>query len=175
MAISNSSQILIDTNKRTVIKRIGILDSDENPTVIINPKTLFGALNANGALWINTAGGGNTVAPGFANSAFTIHRIIAAVDAEVGHLQLQWEGTTTTNTIIAMGVGVLDSNPQSNLPAITNNATGPTGNVLIKTVGTTANAAYTVIIELHKDSRYYSAGQFQDPAAFNYPPYNLTP
>ena len=46
-----------------------------------------------------------------------------------------------------------------------------TGNVTIKTVGTTANAAYTVIIELHKNGQYYSGGQFQDPAAFNYPPY----
>jgi len=175
MAISNSTQILVDTNKRTVIKRIGILDSDENTTVIINPKTLFGALNANGALWINTSGGGNTVAPGFANSAFTISRIIAAVDAEVGHLQLKWEGTTSDATIVAMGVGVLDSNPQYQFPSISNNATGPTGNVTIKTVGTTANAAYTVIIELHKNNTYYSAGQFQDPAAFNYPPYGVTP
>jgi len=175
MAISNSVQILVDTNKRTVIKRIGILDSDENTTVIINPKTLFGALNANGTLFINTSGGGNTVAPGFANSAFTITRVIAAVDAEVGHLQLKWEGTTSDATILAMGVGVLDSNPHGNLPAITNNAVGPTGNVTIKTVGTTANAAYTVIIELHKNNTYYSAGQFQDPAAFNYPPYGVTP
>ena len=30
-------------------------------------------------------------------------------------------------------------------------------------------------IELHKNGTYYSGGQFQDPAAFNYPPYNLTP
>ena len=174
MAISNSVQILVDTNKRTVIKRIGIIDSDENETVIIDPKTLSGALNANGSLYINTSGGGNTVAPGFANSAFTITRIIAAVDAEVGHVQLKWQGTTS-QTIIATGVGIFDSNPHGNIPAITNNAVGPTGNVTLKTVGTTANAAYTLIIELHKNNTYYSAGQFQDPAAFNYPPYGVTP
>jgi hypothetical protein len=74
-----------------------------------------------------------------------------------------------------MGVGALDSNPQYQLPTISNNAVGPTGNVTIKTVGTTANAAYTVIIELHKDNRFYSAGQFQDPAAFNYGEYALHP
>ena len=170
MAIANSIQILIDTNKRTVIKRVGIIDSDENETVIIDPRTLAHALNANNLTYY----AGNTVATGFANSAFTISRIIAAVDAEVGHLQLKWQGTTS-QTIVATGVGVLDTNPQYQLPTISNNAVGPTGNVTIRTVGTTANAAYTVIIELHKDNRFYSAGQFQDPAAFNYGEYALHP
>lgn len=174
MAISNSVQILVDTNKRTVIKRVGIIDSDENETVIIDPKTLSGALNANGTLFINTSGGGNTVAAGFTANAFTISRIVASVDAEVGHLQLKWQGSTSA-TIFAMGVGNIDTNPQYQLPVINNNAITPTGNVTIKTVGSTSNAAYTVIIELHKNGQYYSSGQFQDPAAFNYPPYGVTP
>jgi hypothetical protein len=171
MAIANSTQTIIDTNKRTVIKRIGIIDSDENETVIIDPRTLAFALNANGASYQT----GNTVATGFANSAFTVSRVIASVDAEVGHLQLKWQGTGTSQTIYALGVGSIDTNPQYQLPAITNNAIGPTGNVTIKTVGTTTNASYTVIIELHKNSQFYSSGQFQDPAAFNYPPYGVTP
>ena len=83
MAIANSTQILIDTNKRTVIKRIGILDSDENETVIIDPRALAHALNANNLPYY----AGNTVYAGFANSAFTISRVIMAVDAEVGHVQ----------------------------------------------------------------------------------------
>jgi len=170
MAISNSSQILVDTNKRTVIKRIGIIDSDELETVIIDPKTLAYALNANNLPYQS----GNTVATGFANSAFTISRVVASVDAEVGHLQLKWQGATGA-TIYALGVGAIDTNPQYQLPAITNNSIGPTGNVTIKTVGTTTNAAYTVIIELHKNGQFYSGGQFQDPAAFNYPPYGVTP
>ena len=170
MAIANSIQILVDTNKKTVIKRIGIIDSDENETVIIDPKSLAYALNANGAIYQS----GNTVASGFANSAFTISRVIASVDAEVGHLQLKWQGGTS-QTIYAFGVGFADTNPNYQLPVIGNNSVGPTGNVTIRTIGTTANAAYTVIIELHKNGQYYSAGQFQDPAAFNYPPYGVTP
>jgi hypothetical protein len=173
MATSNSTQILVDTNKRTVIKRIGIFDGsggDELDTVIIEPLKLFGALNANNQYYQT----GNTTAPGFANSAFTISRVIAAVDAEVGHLQLKWQGGTAA-TIYALGVGTIDTNPQYQLPAITNNSVGPTGNVTIKTVGTTANAAYTVIIELHKNGAYYDAGRLTDPAAFNYTPYSLTP
>ena len=170
MAIANSTQILVDTNKRTVIKRIGIIDSDETETVIIDPRALYGALNANNQLYQS----GNTVAPGFANSAFTISRIVAAVDAECGHIQLKWQGATS-QPIWAIGNCSIDTNPQYQLPAITNNATGPTGNVTILSKGATANAAYTVLIELHKDSRYYDAGRFTDPAAFNAPPYGLTP
>jgi len=170
MAIANSIQTLVDTNTRTVIKRIGILDSDENETVIIEPLKLFGALNANGAYYQT----GNTTPAGLANSAFTISRVLAAVDAEVGHLQLKWQGTTS-QTILAAGVGIFDSNPQYQFPAIGNNAIGPTGNVTIRTVGTTANAAYTVIIELHKNGAYYDRGQLTDPAAFNYGAYALRP
>lgn len=171
MAIANSIQILIDTNKRTVIKRVGIIDSDESETVIIDPKTLAHALNANSLPFQS----GNTVATGFANSAFTISRVVASVDAEVGHLQLKWQGTGTSQIIYAFGVGFADTNSNYQFPVISNNSVGPTGNVTLKTVGTTANAAYTLIIELHKNGQYYSAGQFQDPAAFNYPPYGVTP
>jgi hypothetical protein len=174
MATSNSIQTLVDTNSRTVIKRIGVFDSaggDENETVIIEPLKLFGALNANGQYYQT----GNTTAPGFANNAFTITRILAAVDAEVGHLQIKWQGTTSSATIVAAGVGVLDTNANGNLPAIPNNAVGPTGNVTIRTAGTTANAAYTIIIELHKNGQFYDRGQLTDPAAFNYGPYSLKP
>lgn len=170
MAIANSIQTLVDTNTRTVIKRIGIIDSDENETVIIEPLKLFGALNANGAYYQT----GNTTSAGFGANAFTISRIIASVDAEVGHLQLKWQGATSA-TIIAAGVGAFDSNPQYQFPAISNNAATPTGNVTIKTVGSTTGAAYTVIIELHKNGAYYDRGQLTDPAAFNYGAYALKP
>lgn len=171
MAIANSTQILVDTNKRTVIKRVGIIDSDESETVFIEPLKLFGALNANGAYYKT----GNTTSPGFANSAFTISRVLTSVDAEVGHLQIKWEGTSSSMTAFAFGVGTTDTNPAYQLPSINNNAVGPTGNLTIKSVGTTANAAYTIIIELHKNSAYYDKGQLTDPAAFNYPPYSITP
>jgi hypothetical protein len=172
MAISNTTQILIDTNKRTVIKRVGVLDSDENATVFIEPLKLFGAINANGQYYQT----GNTTAAGFANNAFTISRVLASVDAEVGHIQLQWQAAGgNTVTMLAYGVGSHDSNPQYQLPSISNPAIGATGNVMIKTVGTTANAAYTVIVELHKNGAYYDPGRLTDPAAFNYGPYALKP
>lgn len=173
MATSNSTQILLDTNKRAVIKRIGVFDSaggDEALTVFIDPRTLSGTLNAAGQLW--TAG--DALPAGFAANAISIYRVIFSVDSEVGHLQLKWQGATD-RTILALGTGTGDTNPQSNLPPILNNAVTPTGNITIQTVGTTANAAYTLIVELHKNTQYYSSGQFVDPAAFNYPPYNVKP
>ena len=173
MAIANSTQILIDTTRKTIIKRIGIIDSNELQTVMIDPRTLSGVLNANGALYQS----GNTLPAGFGANCFTIKRIIYNVDAEVGHLQLKWQGDISANdkTIVALGVGAGDTNPNDNLPAIWNNASSPTGNVTIQTVGTTANAAYTLIIELTKNGTYYNAGQFQDPAAFNTGIYSITP
>ena len=175
MATSNSTQILIDTTKRVVIKRVGIFDAaglNEVQTVMLDPKTLSGILNANGLPYY----AGNTLFSGFASNALSIKRIIYNVDAEVGHLQLKWQGVDAANdkTIVALGVGSGDTNPNDNLPVITNNSPNPTGNITIQTVGTTANAAYTLIIELHKDNQYYQAGQFNDPAAFNYPPYGIT-
>jgi len=171
MAIANTTQVLVDSNKKVVIKRVGLLDSDENETIFINPLTLSGALNANGLPYQT----GNTLPSGFANSAFTVSRVIASVDAEAGNLQLSWKGSTTSTPIVAYGVGFHDSNPQYQLPSIKNDAVGPTGDITIKTIGTTANAAYTLIIELHKNNQFYSSGQFTDPAAFNYPPFGITP
>lgn len=169
MAIANSTQVLIDTTRRTVIKRVGILDSNENQTVMIDPRSLSGVLDANGALWTS----GNTLPSGFGASSLAIKRIVYNVDAEVGHLQMKWQGDVSANdkTIVALGVGAGDTNPNDNLPVITNNANQPTGNITIQTVGTTTNAAYTLIIELHKNGTYFQSGQFNDPAAFNYPPY----
>ena len=66
MATANSIQILIDTNKRTVIKRVGIFDAaggDENETVIIDPRTLKYVMNANNLPYQV----GNTLSPNFAN------------------------------------------------------------------------------------------------------------
>lgn len=176
MATSNTQQILIDTTKRVVIKRVGIFDAsggNEVQTVLLDPRSLSGLLNANGAAYQT----GNTLPSGFANNALTLYKCIYNVDQEVGHLQIKWQGVDSANdrTIFALGVGGGDTNPNDNLPAIPNNSPNPTGNVVILTTGTAANAAYTLILEFHKNGSYFQAGQFNDPAAFNYPPYGVTP
>ena len=176
MATSNTQQTLIDTTKRVVIKRVGIFDAsggNEVQTVILDPRTLSGVLNANGAPYLT----GNTLPAGFASNCLTLARVVYHIDAELGHLQLKWQGVDAANdrTIFAFGVGGGDTNPNDNLPVIPNNSPNPTGNVSVQTIGTTANAAYTLIMEFHKNGSYFQAGQFNDPAAFNYPPYGVTP
>jgi hypothetical protein len=65
-----------------------------------------------------------------------------------------------------------------NWVSIPNDARGTAnckGDIGIITRGMTANNAYTVIVELRKDNAHYQRGQFNDPAAFNYTPYNMRP
>jgi hypothetical protein len=176
MATSNSTQILIDTSKRVFIKRVGIFDSgggDEVQTVFVDPRTLSGVLNANNQLYQS----GNTVSSGFGANSLSIKRIVYNVDAKVGNLQLKWQGNNSANDriIFSFGGGAGVTDPNDNLPAIWNNAINPTGNITIQTAGTTANASYTLILELHKNTSYFDAGWTRDPAAFNYGEYAVKP
>ena len=176
MATSTSTQILVDTNKRAVIKRVGIFDTaggDEPRTIMLDATSLSGTLDANGRLWR----AGNTLPAGFGANALTVIRMNYMVDGEVGHVQVKWDGGSAANdrTIFAVGVGNGDTNPMGNIPAITNNALTPTGNLVVQTFGSTANAAYTLILELHKNTTYYDIGVYKDPAAFNYGEYSLKP
>ena len=59
--------------------------------------------------------------------------------------------------------------------SIRNNAPNATGDIGVTSFGMVANTAYTLFIELRKENQYYQRGQFNDPAAFNYPPYGVTP
>ena len=49
------------------------------------------------------------------------------------------------------------------------------GNIGVRTRGMVANTSYTIVMELRKENEYYQRGQFNDPAAFNYTPYNIRP
>lgn len=176
MGVSTNTQILIDTTKRAIIKRVGVFDAaggDEPQNLFLDPRTLSGVLDANGNLWRS----GNTLPPGF-GGCLTVKRIVYNADVEVGHIQLKWEGQPTPandRTIWAFGAGNGDTNPNDNLPVIWNNALSPSGNIAITTVGTLPNSTYTMIVEFHKDGRYFQAGQFNDPAAFNFTPFGRTP
>ena len=99
-----------------------------------------------GSVEIFWNGGGASAAAQYANSA------------TIFHLNSQGE----------FGLG-------EQLPAITNNSAGGNGDLGVYTQGGTANSAYTLIISLRKDNAQYQRGQFNDPAAFNYGVYKVTP
>ena len=62
-----------------------------------------------------------------------------------GAVELIWEGDTNATAVILSGQGVWDFRTPGN--EITNNATTPTGDLLLSTKNFTAGDSYTIIIE----------------------------
>ena len=61
------------------------------------------------------------------------------------------------------------------IPNNTAGTAGSNGDIGIVTRGMVSGDSYTIILELRKDNAHYQRGQFNDPAAFNYTPYNIRP
>ena len=62
-----------------------------------------------------------------------------------GAVELIWEGDTNATAVILSGQGVWDFRTSGN--EITNNATTPTGDVLLSTKNFTSGDSYTIVIE----------------------------
>jgi hypothetical protein len=89
---------------------------------------------------------------------------------------LFWHADTAISCLFLNSNGEYDG--AGNWITIPNNARGNAGckgDMGIQTRGMIANSSYTIVIEFRKDNAHYQRGQFNDPAAFNYPPYNLRP
>jgi hypothetical protein len=176
MANKFSYQVLKDDTQHAIIKLTGDFDGSgqENNSSRIAANTLSGALNtANTLLSVS----------GTAKSYYglSIHRIWYDTDTATGDVQLYWANTTSAQAnagvpiMFMQGNGEYDGNGNwitIKNPTVTN---GNNGDIAICTRGQLANSSYTIVIELRKDNAYYQRGQFNDPAAFNYPPYNLRP
>lgn len=168
-------QTLKDTTEKAVMKLTGrFTDStQENSAGRLNAKYFSGALNANTVPGLYSSGG--SALPYY---GLTITRINYSVNfptsGTMGAVELFWDGGTPATIAMLNGNGELGSEDLG-LVAIPNNAGTPTGNIGINTYGAVANSSYTIIIEVRKDNAYYQRGQFNDPAAFNYPPYGVTP
>jgi hypothetical protein len=165
-------QVLKDTTERAVIKLTAKFDGttqEDNPNRI-SANTLSGALNT-----ANTLLSGGGTAKDFYN--LSIHRLwydcVNAVNADV---DLYWNANPTVSAMVVSGTYEYDGN--SNWVTIPNAANGTTdcnGDIGVRTRGMGANSSYTIIIEIRKDNAYYQRGQFNDPAAFNYGNYGLSP
>ena len=182
MANQFSYQVLKDDTQHAVIKLTGAFDGSgqEDNVKRIVANTLYGALATNGFPIANVYGGA-------ANTPLSYHglylnRAWYDVDTAVGDVQLYWANTTTGVTANA-GVPLLFMQGNGEYDGCGNWITikNPTvtannnGDIAICTRGQQANASYTIILELRKDNAHYQRGQFNDPAAFNYPPFNLKP
>lgn len=181
MANKYSYQVLKDDTQHAIIKITGEFDGtgQENNVARIAANTLYGALATNGYLVANSQGGSaNTTLSYY---GLTIHRLWYDSDTSTGDVQLYWANTASSNAndgvpiVFMQGNGEYDGN--GNWITIKNPTVGANnnGDIAICTRGQVANASYTIIMELRKDNAHYQRGQFNDPAAFNYPPYGLRP
>lgn len=164
MATVFSTQTLVDTTSRTLIKIVGVGGTDAN-VKLVTAANLAYALSKTGTA---------VVAPGDTANAksqyrTTVRRIFGQGQLTAGkYVMLHWANDANTN-MISFGSGAFDYNfsadgtvgciPQ---PSVANT----TGDILFSSTAA-ATDAWTLFIDLKKDNRDYSAGQIADPMAFN--------
>jgi len=192
MANKFTYQTLKDTVNESVIKITGSFDStiNESNVVRIQANTLYGALDANGAL-LRTASSKSNTSLSYYNLQLTgLKYYVNMPSNNPGSVEIFWNGGgasavaqyANSSTIFHLnGAGGYGFTEQ--IPSISNNsgntALGASsignGDLGIQTQGVTANSSYTLILNLRKDNAMYQRGQFSDPAAFNYGDYGMRP
>lgn len=169
-------QVLKDTTEKAVIKLTGSFDGtngQESNVVRIRANSLYGALDSSKANLLSSSA--NTGPLSY--YGLSIHRIwYDCTNPGASDVELFWNAATPQT--IAMVSGTFEYDGNANWVTIPNNAAGTSGcvgDIGIRTRGMAANNSYTIVMELRKDNSMYQRGQFNDPAAFNYPPYGVTP
>ena len=192
-------QVLRDTTTDAVIKLTGTFaaaDGQEANNARIAANSLYGALDANNNLMMT----GNTAKSYYDLQITGVKAVVNFTTSGTGAVELFWNGSGATAaaqyansaTIFHMN-GNSDYGNGEQLPSILNNSgntaqgllgwagaqTGnPTvgnGDIGVYTSGAVANSAYTLIVSMRKNNAMYQRGQFNDPAAFNAPPYGVRP
>lgn len=142
MADVTTSQILKDHAKAYAIKLTNISDGTGETDVIkvdasnLVANTAVGAerLTITKLFWSVASGTSATMSP---------------------RITLKWAGSSNTTIVTLTGSGYWDLSTGGQCP-FTNNASSPTGDILLSTTGFTANAAYTVVLEGRKVAGYAS-------------------
>jgi len=186
-------QVLRDTQTDAIIKLTGVFDGASGAELNVSriaANSLYGALATNGYLVANTNGGSANTTLSYYDLQLTgVKYYVNFPTTNVGGVEIFWSGAGSTATAqYANSATIFHLNLQGEfglgeqLPSILNNSgdgihanTVGIGDIGIQTTGGTANSAYTLIITLRKNNAMYQRGQFNEPAAFNYKPYNLVP
>lgn len=173
MANSYEYQVIKDTTEHVVIKLTASFDGSgqEANAVRIQANTLYGAMDSSrGNLLVSTANTGPLPYYGLA-----LNRIWYDCPNS-STIKLTWNASTPKTLMIISGGGEYDG--MDNWTTIPNNAkdtAGCNGDIGITTTGMQSGNGYTIVAEFRKENEYYQRGQFNDPAAFNYAPYNIRP
>jgi len=188
-------QVLRDTQTDSVIKLTGVFDGTSGQEMNlsrIQANTLSNALATNSYLLANsTSQFANTPLPYYDLQITGVKYYVNFPTSAVGGVELFWSGNNATGSFAsgyANSSTIFHLNLQGEfglgeqLPSILNNSgdgvhanTIGNGDIGIQTTGGTANSAYTLIISLRKNNAMYQRGQFNEPSAFNYKPYGVTP
>ena len=200
MANKFTYQVLRDTVTDSVIKLTGTFDgsAQEANNYRISANTLSNALATNGYLLANsTQQYANTALPYYDLQLTGLKYYVNMPSSNssggaIGSVEIFWNGKGTTAaqqyansaTIFHLnGDGEFGLGEQ--IPSIPNNSgntqngtianTAGNGDLGIYTLGAAQNSSYTLILAFRKNNAMYQRGQLNDPAAFNYGPYALTP
>jgi hypothetical protein len=183
-------QVLRDTTTDSVIKLTGVFDGSgqEANNSRIQANTLSNALATNGYLVANSQGGAANTTLGYYDLQLTglkyyVNMPTSNTGTGLGTVEVFWNGAgSSASAQYANSATIFHLNSSGEfglgeqLPAIYNNAThSPLGDIGVYTYGAQANCSYTLILTLRKDNAMYQRGQLNDPAAFNYSPWNLRP
>lgn len=172
MATVLSTQKLIDSTKRALIKVVGTGGGDANVSLIVAANLAY-ALTTNGAALLSP---GNTL---YKKALYktSIKRIWG--QGQMGssnNVTLKWGGNTNTS-IVTFGAGQFDYNFDAE--GLTGTISIPdaancTGDILFtSTAG--ATDSWTLFIDLKKDASSYSQGQLSSPQDFNYNSFGVHP
>jgi hypothetical protein len=193
-------QVLRDTNTEAIIKLTGVFDGtggQEANGSRITANSFSFALDANGAPLRSGLSVSNTALSYYDLQLTGLKYYVNFPTNTVGGVEVYWNGAGSSQAAqYANSATIFHLNMQGEfglgeqLPSILNNsgntaygavgsagfnASVGNGDIGVTSTGATGNSAYTLIISLRKNNLMYSRGQFQEPAAFNYKPYNITP
>lgn len=168
-------QVMKDTTEHTVIKLTGLFDGasgDESNATRIQANSFYGALDSSRANLLSSVA--NTGPLSYYN--LLISRVWYDTPASNSDVELFWNADIPKTIFHLNGNGEYGS--AGNWITISNNTRGSAnskGDIGVTTRNMAANSSYTIILELRKDNYDYQRGQFNEPAAFNYQPYDITP
>lgn len=169
-----SIQYLKDTTSSTIIKAVGYNLSNPE-TYTIEAKKLSNALNTNHQLLYPNGSSGAVNGTPLSYYDLTFYRIWYDINQSgTGRVDLSWAGDVSANDKPIMSVSWSgDFNTEGNWAAINNsNKNIGNGDVVITSHDV---SAFTIIFEVVKDNIYFNSGELQDPEAFNYGKYGITP
>jgi hypothetical protein len=170
MANTIKEQKVIDTNKRALLKYVFLSDgTSEANTLLVDVSSLSGALNANGQIM------SSNVHPKRIYKT-RVKRIFGQGKVN-SYVTLAWSGLGATGNIeiVTFADGGFDYNFENlgdgaviGNPGVAD--ANCNGDIVFSINGNRPNDAFTLFIDLRKESDDYSAGQFADPVAFNQGP-----